>query len=83
MNWRHTSARQFQRVLAGAAGADKRLLDFADEAAGQCELRQVFDKAPRLPVAGRSTAFLSDETVQVGLLFLGDAIARHATDLHP
>ena len=54
----NASAHQPKQVLADAQGADQRPADCAGEV-----LRQAFDKAPRLPVAGSSSASSFDEQI--------------------
>ena len=57
------------------------LVRFADEVAEQCEVCRAFDKAPRIPIAGTSTASAFNEKLQIDLLFLGDIIALRIMDM--
>ena len=61
-----------------AEGANKRLLAVMNEVVGQCEVRQAFDTAPHLPLAGTSSAPLFKKELQVDLLFLGNVIDLRA-----
>ena len=56
LNWRHASARQLTRDLVDSEGGNSHLADSVDEVPEQCELRRAFEKAPRVPIAGASTA---------------------------
>ena len=46
VKWVRDTARRHKRILAGAQGANERLLDIADEEAGLREVRLAFGKAP-------------------------------------
>ena len=57
------------------------LVNFAAESLGQREICGACDKAPRIPIAGTSTASAPKAKLQVDLLFLDDTIASRATDV--
>ena len=50
------------------------------EEVNQCEARQAFEEAPRLPAGGTSSAAAFNKSVRVDLLLLDDIIALHAMD---
>ena len=81
MDWSHASAYQVLRILVGAEGANKPLLDFADEVVGPCEVRQAFDMAHHVPVAGASSASSFNEKLLVDPLLWDNVIAWNAIDL--
>ena len=59
------------------------LLTCVNEVLAQCEVCQTFEKAPRAPVAGTSTVAVSNEKLQVELLFLDDIAALHVVASSP
>ena len=52
------------------------------KASGQRETRRACDKAPEIPTVDTSTASAFKGKLQVGLLFLGNAIALRAMDVY-
>ena len=48
----------------------------------RCEVCQASEKAPRAPAVGTSTVALSNEKLQVDLLFLDNIIARDIMDVY-
>ena len=78
----HASAKQLERALARSEGVNAHSITCVEDAAGQCELCQAFDKAPHAPVAGTSTVALFNEELQVDLLFLDDITALHILEVH-
>ena len=82
-NRSHSSDRQLTHILVDVDGANKRLLDVTAEVAGQCGVRQAFDKAAHLPLAGTSSAPPLNEKRQVDLLSLSNVIDLRTMDIYP
>ena len=75
VNWGHASEQQSRRVLADPVGGNLHLLTCAGEVVEQREVFRSFDKAPRDPIAGTSTAAMFNEKFLADLLVLGDCAA--------
>ena len=81
VTWRHAAAEQPKRISTDSRRGNMQLLNYVDEAPEQCEARRTSEKAPRGPIAGTSAVAMSDETLQVDLLFRDDLIALRAMDV--
>ena len=57
------------------------LVNYVDEVLEHCDLCRARDKAPHVPIAGTTTAPMSNETLQVDL-FSEDIIALRASDAY-
>ena len=65
LDWRRASASQLTRILVDAESVSNTALKVAGDEVVQCEVRQVFDVAPHLPIAGTSVVSVFNEKVQV------------------
>ena len=65
----------------GSEDGNSHLVSYAGEVLEPCEIRRVIDRAPRVAIAGISTASMFNEKAQVDLLSLGDLFAPHAMDM--
>ena len=64
-----------------AEGGAQPLIQHVDEVASQRDTRKAFEKAPRIPISGTSTASMSNGRLRVDLLFLDGAIALRIMDV--
>ena len=70
VNRGRASAQQLRRVLADSGGDNMHLPTCADGVLARREVCQAFEKAPHAPVAGTSTAAMSNEKLQVDVIAL-------------
>ena len=78
VNWCHTSAQQWRRLLAGSNGDSMHLVNYVDEVLEQCEVCRAMDKAPQVPTAGTSASSKFFEELEVDVLFLDDITTMRA-----
>ena len=65
VTWGHASAQQLGRVLVDSDRGNMRAVNYLDGPLGHREVRRASDKAPRVLVAGTSSASISDEKLGV------------------
>ena len=80
-NWGHASAQQIKRVSVESEGGNLHLSHHVGEELEDCDLRQAVDRAPHVPTDGTSLAFMFNEKLRFGPLFLGCIIALHVMDV--
>ena len=83
VNGGHASAQQLKSALADSERNNAQSLTCVDEVLAQRDVRQAFEKAPRAPAAGASTAALFNEKLRLDLLFSDGIIALHVMDVFP
>ena len=75
------SAQEIKRVLVGSGGDNLHLLRHVDEVLERCDVSRSSDRAPHVPIAGTSAVSMSNEKLQVALLFLADIVALRVMDV--
>ena len=74
-NWGRASAQQIKRIPAYSELDNSHLPQHVDEVLGHCDVRRAFG------AAGTSAISISNEKLQVDLLFLGEIVALHVMDV--
>ena len=83
VRWGHAAAQQLKRVLFDWESNNSRLITCVYEVFPRREFRQAFEKVPHALAAGTPTVAMSNEELQVGLLFPDDIIASRVMDVSP
>ena len=69
--------------MVDSESGNPHVASYSDAVLERCGTCRAFDKAPRVPIVGASTASAFSEKVQVGLLFLDDISALRAMEMFP
>ena len=83
VNWGHVSAQQLRRASVDSVGGNTHSVNSLGEALEQGGARRALDTAPRLRVAGISTAPVFNEDLQVEFASLGDIVALRVMGAFP